>query len=112
MSTFFINTNLENADRFDMSAFLEYTDNYDPLNSEFLRLLPTLESNGRFAVQSEIMRPDLISYSIYKDTQYWWIIMMYNNIFEIADIQIGLILDYPSLSDLEGLYFSLKSKEG
>lgn len=111
MATFFINPNLDPKERFDAAVFMEYSDNYDPLTSEFLRLLPTLPVSGRYSVESEESRPDLVSYRIYGDTQYWWILLMYNNIIAVEDLQIGKILNYPSLGDLESLYFSLRSKE-
>lgn len=111
MSTFFINSELDTKERFDPALFLRYTDNYDPLTSEFLRQLKSLPVNGRFSIQSEESRPDLVSFRIYGNNQFWWILMMYNSIISIEDLQIGQLLSYPSLGSLEALYFSLKSKE-
>jgi len=48
---------------------------------------------------------------IYNNFQYWWIIMLYNNILKIDELVSGLTLSYPDINDLEDLYFSLKSQE-
>jgi hypothetical protein len=83
----------------------------DPLTSEFLRLMPTLSSSGRYTVQDEEGRPDLLSYRIYGDTQYWWILLYYNSIIDVESLTLNTIVSYPSLTDLESLYFSLSAKE-
>jgi len=111
MSAFFINPTLQPPKRFDMALFMENTDNLDPLTSEFLRLMPALESSGRYTVLDEDSRPDLLSYRIYGDTQYWWILLLYNQIIDVESLVTGTILLYPSISDLESLYFSLSAKE-
>lgn len=111
MSLFYLDTSINSSERFDMASFMAYTDNYDPLTSQFLALLNAIPVSGRYSVSFEISRPDLISFSIYGDTQYWWILLMYNNIISVEDISVGDILLFPSLNDLESLYFSLRTKE-
>jgi len=111
MSQFFINLDLETEKRFDMSKFLEFTDNYDSLTSKFLLDLKKLKPIFTFVITHEEKKPDLISQLIYGDTQYWWIILYYNDITEIDELVSGKILQYPSLEDLEDLYFSLRSEE-
>ena len=111
MTQFFINLGKETSERYDMSVFMDFTDNFDPLTSSFITDLKSLRTVGTFEVQSESSRPDLISYKIYNDLQYWWILLVYNDIISNEDIAIGTIIKYPSVRDLESLYFSLKSKE-
>lgn len=112
MSQFFINLDLEALVRFDMAKFMEFVvDNHDPLTSRFFRDLRDLEIEGFFVVQGEGTRPDTISFKIYGDHQYWWVIMLYNDLFEVEDIVSGTSLKFPSLSGIEDLFFSLKSLE-
>lgn len=112
MSLFFINLDYESDIRFDMAKFVEHTDgSFDPLTSNFLDEVSKLQPIDRFVVSSEEGRPDLISHKIYGTTQYWWVIMEMNGILDVNDITNGKVLEYPDISDLEDIYFSLKSKE-
>lgn len=107
---FFINTTKLFAKRFDMSKFMEYTDNaHDILNSYVVSQIKKLSEQGKYTITVEERRLDLVSFNIYGDTQYWWILMLYNSIFDTSDVVSGIIIKYPSLRDLEDLFFSLKS---
>ena len=110
MSEFFINTSIVSDERYDLSKFMEFTDNYDPITSHFLSEIQSLPQGGIIQVVSDAGRPDNISYKIYNNTQYWWVIMLYNGITEYSDINQGDTINYPTLSSLEDLFFSLKSK--
>jgi len=108
---FFINLDYESKERFDLSRFVEFTNGcHDFLLSYFVRELKNLKQYSTFVVQNEEYRPELISYKIYGSVQYWWIIMFYNDLVSIEDITTGLMIGYPSIADLESLYFTLKSK--
>ena len=49
--------------------------------------------------QNLITRPDLISYKAYGTTDFWWVIMEYNNIIDpLLDLKIGMILKIPELN--------------
>lgn len=109
---FFLDTSRDYKKRLDMGKFMEYTSSaHDILNSYLVNEIPKLSESGKYTVSVEERRLDLISYNIYGDTQYWWILMLYNSIFEISDVISGVILGFPSLNDLESLFFSLKSLE-
>lgn len=108
---FFIDLNFVPIERFDMAQFYKYTDNYDPLTSAFQNQLISLSPNGTYFIQGNDERPDIISYRIYKDTQYWWMLMMYNGLSDVYQIKSGVTISFPSISDLEDLLFSLKSQE-
>lgn len=107
----FINLDLRVKDRYDLSKFLEYTDNYDPLTSYFLTELLKLSPYGKYAVQSDDTRPELIAYKIYGDVQYWWIILLYNSLTTWDEITTEMVLSYPAVEHLEDLYFRLRSLE-
>jgi len=112
---FYINTVDDLPDRYDIAKFLEYVTPdsggslFDVLGSYFWANVIFLPISGTYTVLSEANRPDLISYRIYGDTQYYWIIMIYNGIANNEDIQLGTKIYYPSLQDLDNLYFKLNS---
>lgn len=108
---FFINLEKETEKRYDMSRFMEFTDNFDPLTAGFLRDIKALPTDGYFVVQGEEFRPDAIAHKLYGSTQYWWAVMIYNDLSDINQLTSGISLSYPSLEDLEDAYFKLKSKQ-
>lgn len=108
---FFLNLDLETDERFDISKFFDITNGFDPLTSYTLDQLKKLPVKGNYAISGEDGRPDLVSYRIYGSTQYWWLLMFYNDKINIEDIKTSDILYYPSLDDLENFYFSLKIKQ-
>lgn len=111
MSKFFIDLETNVVDRFDMSKFMEYSDNFDPLNSAMLTDITKLPQGGQYTISGEDGRPDLVSYRIYGHSQYWWILLAYNRIIDYEAIKTGDILKYPSSDSIEGFYFSLKTEE-
>jgi len=51
--------------------------------------------------QSDLMRPDLISYKIYGTITYWWLIMMINKIENpLRDMEVGTLLQIPNILDI------------
>jgi hypothetical protein len=108
---FFIDLDLESDKRFDISKFFEYTDAFDPINSYFLDKVKSLPIGGNFMISGEDGKPDFISYKIFGDTQYWWILMYYNDYINIEDMKSGDIIYYPTLDSLENFYFTLKIRQ-
>lgn len=110
---FFINLQEDFSERYAIAKFMEYSDdNFDVLTSNVLNTLKELKTSGEYTVQGWDKRPDMIAYEIYGDVQYWWIITLYNSIQTIDDIKHGMVIKYPSIQDLEDMYFSLKIKQG
>lgn len=102
---FFIDTSLNTTTRFDLIKFLKFDiDNIDCLTSYVLSALKYLPEIGTYDVREEEYRPDLLSYNIYQDTQYWWLLMWYNSILSIRDLKSGMTIKYPSKNSLEDLY--------
>ena len=111
---FFLNTVIgtDSGLRYDMAKFLDFSEGLqDPLTSTFINNLLTLKPAGTYAVRSSAGRPDLLSFRIYRDTQYWWILLKFNSLLHPDDLVEDLVINYPSINDLENLYFSLRSKE-
>ena len=102
---FFMDNSLDTDTRYDTIKFVNFNvDNIDPLDSFLLLNIRNLPVQGSYTVQNEEARPDLLSYRIFKDTQYWWILLWYNSITNIKDIKTGMIINYFNLSQLEQLY--------
>lgn len=108
---FFINLDKDSNTRFEMSKFFNFTDNYDPLTSFMCNEFRELPVSGFFRIQGQDGRPDLISYEIFNNTQYWWLLMLYNDVQTVEGFTEGMTVKYPSIEDMEDLYFSLKIKE-
>ena len=112
INQFFIDTSIESDDRFDMAKLLHFDeDNFDPLTSRFLEDLKGIEPKGTYLVQREEGRPELLAFNIYGNVQYWWVLLYYNDILEPDDLKVGLTINYPSIEDLEDLFFSMKARE-
>jgi len=113
MSRHFINLDIISEERYDMAKFMELIEDggYDPLTSAFFGDLRDLTVFGIYEIQAEEGRPDLLSSNIYTDMQYWWILLIYNDIFDYRSLVPGLQIKYPSLEDVEDLFFSLKSRQ-
>ena len=111
---FYINNEITTNDKFDLAKFIEMDENgvFDSINSYVLFTLPTSPRSGSYVIGAEAYRPDYIAYTVYGDTQYWWIIMWYNHCFNPLDLKEGLEISYPSLSALNQLYLqaSLNTK--
>lgn len=97
--------NIDTVTRYDTAKFLKKdNDNLDPLDSFMLINIPLLPEQGTYIVTNEALRPDLLSYNLYKNTQYWWILMLYNEFLSIDELQTGVTVRYPSQASLESLY--------
>ena len=108
----YIDLDTDYVKRFDFSKFLSFVnDNHDILTSYFLNKIKELPVRGVFTITYEEKRPDVISRKIYRDTQYWWLLMEYNNINSPLELTSGKELYYFSINELENLYFSLTSSE-
>lgn len=102
---FYINNEIETDVRFDTIKFFNFNvDNIDPLDSYFISNIQKLPATGTYTIVSEDKRPDLVSYQLYEDTQYWWILMIYNKILDISEFSAGTDIVYPDKSLLETLY--------
>lgn len=103
-----------NLDRFDISRFMQPVTGeaiayFDIVDSEFLKNLMAIKVVGTYFVSKEEGRPDLLSERIYGtgNTQYWWILMLFNDLRLPSDLKRNTTVRYPTLSDLETLLVSL-----
>ena len=108
---YYFNFDYKSSERFDPYKYMEpVEDTSDILTSYLILELQKLPLYGVFQVTKEFNRPDLVSHAIYGNTQYWWILLLYNNLSTPWELTIGLEVKYPSLSQIENLYFTLKAK--
>lgn len=113
MREFFINTVDTYDERFTLGKFMEFlTDSYEPLNSHVLNEIKELPAQGFVTYTGAPYRPDLAAEQIYSDNQYWWLVLVYNGLSSADDLLENMSLKYPSLEDIEDLYFSLQLKQG
>lgn len=118
----FLNVSHDSDLRYDVPRFADHTENVvDVLDSYIFEKvrgyyreqveLKNLSVDGIFEVTTQEHRPDLISYEIYEDTQYWWLLMEFNDIIDIFAIVSGVQMKYFKVSELEDIYFSLSSRQ-
>ena len=68
-------------------------------------LLPA--ANTYVVTSSDVSNLPGISFNVYRDKDYWWVIGLYNGIiFPETDLVPGLVLQLPSLSDINALLAS------
>jgi len=109
---FYIDLNTDYKERYAPSKFMEFSEEgHDILTSFFMLKLDGLKPAGSFTVTTEVGRPDVVSHKLYDSTQYWWMVLAYNNMVHFDELVTGAVLKFPSLSDMESLYFQLKALE-
>lgn len=111
---YMINPDYESSDRIDLGRYMQYVESgdegvYDSTDSRILVKLPTLPVQGEYVVTSEEHRPDLISYKLYQQVNYWWVILHYNGLRSPLDLVQGLKIKYPSIQSVEGLILNMKA---
>ena len=99
--------------RFSLHKPFQYANNkiYDIFNSRFIKELKLLKAGGSMSITSQAYNPPLLSYDIYGVTDLWNILLWYNNCLSSQDLTIGKVIKYPTLGNLETLYFKLQSKQ-
>lgn len=112
MSIFYIDLQTDFTERFDISKFMSFeNDVHDPLTSFFFQKLKSLPVRGKYKITVDSGRPEFISQILFGNTQYWWLIMEYNDLLYTSELVNGLEINYFSLNELEDLYFSLVTNE-
>jgi len=108
---FFFSPTYQSESQMDLAQvvpFYQDEEAYDLLGSYFADNVKGLPLAGRFTVSTEEGRMDLIAYRIYRSTDYWWVLMLYNDLLAPFEVVAGQVILYPSLSDLQNLFYSLQ----
>jgi hypothetical protein len=99
------NPQIAGMKRFDIARFLFSRDGYfDAASSYLIQNLPSLPMIGYYIIVDTPFRPDTFSFDIYGDTQFWWMLMLYNNIIDIRNLPQLTKINYFSLSDLDNMF--------
>jgi len=111
-NSFFFNFDIESDQRFVMEKFIEEDFNFfDVYNSKFLFLIKELKQFGEYKITMDSARIDLISYNIYGTTQFWWMLLEFNDIADQFSIKRGQIIKFFDLSDLESKYHFIQKEQ-
>lgn len=52
-------------------------------------------------LESDLVRPDLISYKMYGSVAYWWVILLVNDVIDpFTGVEVGQVLTIPALLDV------------
>lgn len=98
--------------RFDLARFIVMrNDCLDVANSAMLEQLMDLTSVGTYLISDDAGRADMVSYNVYGDTQYWWLLLTYNNLIRNEELRAGMTINLFSLDDLSNLFFSLSRSQ-
>ncbi len=63
-----------------------------------------LELERYYIVQNkEMYRPDILSFNVYQSTEFWWLILLYNDIIDPLELKEGDRIAIPSLNSLKAL---------
>lgn len=69
------------------------------------RLLPAMDTY--IVTSADVANLPGIAYNVYRDKDYWWVIGLYNGIiFPDTDLVPGMVLQLPSLTDINALLAS------
>ena len=91
-----------NRSKFFKSETVSNTKESDLLTNTINDTLFKRESSFYTVVETDLLRPDLISYKVYSKVVYWWIIMKVNNIEDpFNDLEAGTSLVIPNVLDVE-----------
>ena len=102
MSQFFLNKDFSYINRFDIERFMNFTNQYhDVLQSPMLEILKSFPPIGQYLIREYPYRPDVISYNIYKEAQFWPYILLFNGINDVMQLKLGTTVNFFSLNDLE-----------
>lgn len=110
---FFIDTASAFSSRMDLSRLVFFDaekESFDIVTSFFVDEVRNLPVLGIYLVSGEEFRWDLISFVLYKNVAYWWVLAIYNNVTNPDRLSAGTLVSYPSLNDIESLFFSLKGR--
>jgi len=111
---YYLNNDIITTEKFDMIKFMELGEDMvvDSLSSYVLYQIPYLPIYGNITIDSTTEgRPEYLSYLLYGDTQYWWILMWYNHLLSPTELTVGLKINYPGVGAIEQLYMNTAVKE-
>lgn len=78
---------------------------YDHLDNNVSKLVLNYPVQYYRVQETDLIRPDLISYKLYGTEEYWWLLMVINGIEDIFhDMEVGQLLQIPNVYDIYNFY--------
>ena len=94
-----------NRMKFYNTVLVDGVEEIDVLHHNLSKFAPKYKMAKHRVEETELQRPDLISYKYYGTVQYWWIICVVNDIGDpFVDIDVGDLLDIPNILDIYDFY--------
>lgn len=105
---------IETPVRYEFSKFFPFNElsGFDMTRSYFAQQLGYIPEFGDMEIITNEGRVDLCAVDGMGQTQYFWILLMYNGIIDVNELSTGTILKIPDKNKLEELYFRVKSIGG
>lgn len=101
-------------DRTSFYTVVEYEDGVrelDHLDNPLTNFEPKFEIGYYRVVQSDLLRPDIISNKVYGSVRFWWFIMLFNGISDIFnDLEEGTLLKIPNQIDMYEFFRSNRKR--
>lgn len=110
---FYIDINKQTDKRYAPEKLMRFDKSgvYDILDSHFMTELVKLPMAGTYVVVDDEARPDVIAYRLLGSTEYWWVLMLYNNLIMPSQLVAGSTIKYPAMDKLETMYGRLSAQE-
>lgn len=101
---------LTSPKRYNKSNFVRLlSDDYELLGTEFIRNILRDSVLYEYEVpENQAYRIDLISRTLYNNTDLYWVIMTINSLVYVQEIHARRIIKYATLNDIEKAYFNWK----
>lgn len=91
--------------KFYETALVDGVSELDYLKSNLNKFNPKYGVVSYRVTESDLMRPDLISYRMYQTVEYWWLILLYNQVLDpFAELKVGDLLYIPNILDIYEYY--------
>jgi len=113
ISTFYYNY-IDTPVRYESSKFFPFNEvgGFDIIRSYFAQQLGYIPEFGDMEIVTNEGRIDLCAIDALGETQYYWMLLMYNGIIDVNELTTGKILKIPDKDKIEELYFRVKSIGG
>jgi len=97
--------------QFYTKTIVESEEEYDFLTNSLSDFVINYEPAYYSLQESDLLRPDAISYKFYKTSAYWWLICYINEVKDIFnDLYVGKLMIIPNVLDVYDFFKRYKVK--
>jgi hypothetical protein len=91
--------------KFYNETTVDTTVEIDFLDHNLSKFSPRYKTTKYRVNETDLQRPDLISYRVYGTVNYWWIVLVFNGIQNpFTEIEVGDIINLPNILDIYDFY--------